>query len=629
MKKNLVWVLFIMPLATLSLADEVKTTDENEQSQKSVISPENQKDNNQDKKGKKNAQRQRPQRKNNYEINLEVKNNDGSSNLALNSLLKEHLSIYNKQKVPNIDTDQVAFIVQETPEEVNQILRTEGFFFSQTEIKENKNTYTVLVKTGEQSHIDNINLNFKGEIERDNEKDKYLNDIKQDWQLKVGEAFSQSKWSSDKTQALAVVTHKKYPLAIITESKAEINPENKKANLKLEIDSKNLVKFGDVNIQGVERYPESLPRNLIPFKYGDNYNLDKLVEYQQLLEQDGHYSTVSVFADLDNISSENIVPVIANLVEVPRQKLDLGLQYDTEDGLGFRIGYDHYNMFRKGYTGSSTLKINTSEQVLGLGISQPKDSKGHFYTTNMTLKNKTVQGLKTQTASFGFWKARIRNNIESRIGIEHYWESAKFEHGGTIGTSYVTMPTASFKINRIKPKERPARGYYFSGKVGSTIGTVLSTANAQRITSEFAYYYTPEKWEYGTWIVRTNFGYVMTNKKQKVPNDLLFRIGGIDTVRGYENESIGIPGPTTDVVFGGKAMIAGSLEYQYPLNKSWSIAVFHDAGDVKDNFKDIELKHSTGVGVRWFSPIAPLAFDIAYAHQRSKIGWYITLGAKF
>ncbi|MBO7554582.1 MAG: BamA/TamA family outer membrane protein, partial [Neisseriaceae bacterium] len=80
---------------------------------------------------------------------------------------------------------------------------------------------------------------------------------------------------------------------------------------------------------------------------------------------------------------------------------------------------------------------------------------------------------------------------------------------------------------------------------------------------------------------------------------------------------------------GGLAMANMGLEYQYPIYKNFALAFFHDAGDVKNKFQDMELKHATGTGVRWFSPFAPLSFDIAYAHDTQKIAWYVTLGTRF
>ena len=577
-----------------------------------------------------NQQRPRRVPKDNYQLNLSVSGDESdlTTNNQLADLLKEHLSLYNRQKTPNMDADQIAFLVQETASEVAQIVATEGFFNSQTEVVENGNQYTIKVNLGKRTRVDNVILMLDGAVLEDNELPLFYRQLLGEWALQMGEPFRQEDWADSKSAALSGVQRRKYPLAKITESSAKINKENNTAELTVIIDSKPMVYFGDVSIDGIKRYPESIPRNLAPFSYGTVYDFDKLADYQENLEQDGHYGTVAAYADLDNVSADYFVPVKVNLVEVPRQKVDVGLQYDTLDGVGTRLGYTHYNMFKRGYTGSAVLSANRYEQSLGFGLAQPRDDKGHFYTSSINFKNKELQGVETKTLATGLWKARVRNNIDSRVGVEYYLEDARIKGGEKLGTSYATMLTASWKSNRIRTKERPANGWYFSGKVGSTLGTALSTASVQRITADAAYYFTPEQKKYGTFIAKGGVGYVHTDNQAKVPSELLFRIGGMDTVRGYENESIGIPGENGSVL-GGTAMANWGLEYQYPIYKNFALALFHDAGDVKNKFQDMKFKHATGTGVRWFSPFAPLSFDIAYAHDTQKIAWYVMLGTRF
>jgi translocation and assembly module TamA len=156
----------------------------------------------------------------------------------------------------------------------------------------------------------------------------------------------------------------------------------------------------------------------------------------------------------------------------------------------------------------------------------------------------------------------------------------------------------------------------------------MSTASMQRVKGSAAYYFTPEVKKYGTLIVRGDLGYVRVSDDLDAPTSLLFRTGGGNTVRGYEYNSIGMDGEN-GAVLGGKAMAVMSAEYQIPIKKDYALAVFHDHGTVANDFKDIKWRSSSGVGFRWFSPFAPIAFDIAYAHERKKIGWQLNLGTRF
>ena len=275
------------------------------------------------------------------------------------------------------------------------------------------------------------------------------------------------------------------------------------------------------------------------------------------------------------------------------------------------------------------MDMDKYETTAALGISQPRNSKGRYWTTNTAYNRSTVQNLEKKVLSTGWWMVRDRNNIESRVGIEYVSESASIPSANMkLGHSYATMLTASWKKQNIESQMRPENGYYLDGKIGGTLGSLLSSSAMYRFNTRAGYYFTPENKQLGTWVMRGQIGYVHSKNRTDVPSSLMFRTGGATTVRGYELDSIGRAGPASSVL-ADRAIAVASLEYQYPITKSFSAALFHDMGDVSDRFQNMTMKHGSGVGVRWFSPVAPFSFDIAYGHQDKKIRWHISLGTRF
>ncbi|MBO7080608.1 MAG: BamA/TamA family outer membrane protein [Neisseriaceae bacterium] len=567
-----------------------------------------------------------------YQVNIRVDTHryattDLTLANSLQSLLQEHLTLVNKRRLPDLDEDQMEYLLQETHTEVEQILNTQGFFKNTVAITPKGKNYQVDVRLGNEVKVSSVNIELRGDIEQDEQISDFYAEALLDWNMPFDSRFTQSAWSTAKAKTLALIAKRKYPKAKITQSKALIDGNAGTADLTLIIDSQPAVVYGAMTVEGTQRYPESVIRNLSILKEGDFYDIDKISEYQQSLEQDGHYGSVMVQPDFDHMQ-DNIVPLKVVVEEVPLKKLDLGLSFSTEDGVGFRFGYDYYNLFHKGYTASTILDVNQYKQKLAWGLSQPRDAKGYFLTSSLGLEHKKLQGIDSTTFSSGLWRARIRNNIDARLGTEFYYENVESDDPtDSISNSYTTLLTASWKRNHIDTKTRPMNGYYVNLKVGTTLGTLLSSASAQRITTDVAYFYTPQQRKYGTWMVRGATGYVHTRHKD-VPSPLLFRLGGPDTVRGYANEAIGVK-QHKNTVIPGKVMAMGTLEYQYPIKNDFALAVFHDAGDVKDQYRDLKFKHATGLGVRWFSSIAPLSFDIAYGHDTRKIAWYINLGTRF
>jgi surface antigen len=557
-----------------------------------------------------------------FPVKIETKNSE------VKSMLEEYLPLITQQQDEELDKEQVGFLAEETPDNVKTMLKTKGYFNGSVNVQDNGSSYTVAVNPGPRTKIDNVSVAILGDILSDNNLAEYYQKAMLNWQQPVGEYFDQDGWSGSKTSVLSAVTRKKYPLAKLSNTQATVNPNNNTADLNVIVESNRPIYFGDFEITGTRRYPENVVAGLARFKPGAPYDLDLLLDFQQALEQNGHYSGASVQADFDRLQGDR-VPVKVNVTEVKRHKLETGIRYDSEYGLGGRIGYDYYNLFNKGYIGSVVWDMDKYETTLAAGISQPRNSEGKYWTTNTSYNRSTTQNLEKRALTSGIWRVRDRNGIESRLGIEFITEERKVpDTNYDLGRSHATMLTASWKRQNIETELRPENGYYLDGKVGVTLGKLLSSTAMARATARAGYFYTPENKKLGTFIVRGQAGYVYAREGEDVPSSLMFRTGGASSVRGYELDSIGLAGPNNSVL-PDRALLVGSLEYQFPITKSVSGAVFHDVGDAAGNFKRMSMKHGTGLGVRWFSPVAPFSFDVAYGHQDKKIRWHISLGTRF
>jgi outer membrane protein insertion porin family len=97
-----------------------------------------------------------------------------------------------------------------------------------------------------------------------------------------------------------------------------------------------------------------------------------------------------------------------------------------------------------------------------------------------------------------------------------------------------------------------------------------------------------------------------------------FFAGGANTIRGYEERSVGPFDPLSKDPLGGEAMLVGNIEYTYPLyqasDKSFkiSMAAFYDTGNVWANLSDFcsgGFVSGVGLGIRLKTPIGPIMVD--------------------
>lgn len=130
-------------------------------------------------------------------------------------------------------------------------------------------------------------------------------------------------------------------------------------------------------------------------------------------------------------------------------------------------------------------------------------------------------------------------------------------------------------------------------------------------------WFFPLFWE-TVFLVQGRAGYIKDNGKLSVFQK--FFLGGINTVRGYDYQTIS-PRDENGYLVGGTKMMVYNVEYRFPLLKEQGVVglVFFDAGNVFDDSQSWTfsgIKKSAGAGVRWYSPIGPLRLEYGFKLDR-------------
>jgi outer membrane protein insertion porin family len=125
-------------------------------------------------------------------------------------------------------------------------------------------------------------------------------------------------------------------------------------------------------------------------------------------------------------------------------------------------------------------------------------------------------------------------------------------------------------------------------------------------------WYFPVLWK-TVLMTRGNAGYIVGRKEGWLPVYEKFRLGGVDSVRGYEWGDIVPIDPATGGDIGGDKMWLLNIEYRIPMMKKQGIwaFLFFDAGNAfkkEDNWRT-GARRSMGFGIRWRSPMGPLQME--------------------
>src|SRR5690606_3960366 len=117
----------------------------------------------------------------------------------------------------------------------------------------------------------------------------------------------------------------------------------------------------------------------------------------------------------------------------------------------------------------------------------------------------------------------------------------------------------------------------------------------------------------GSWYLtaRAEAGQVFARESVGLPDTLLFRAGGDESVRGYAYRTLGPQ--VNGVVTSGRVIATGSLEIARPISPrrpAFWWASFVDVGNAAAKWKDLDPAVGVGVGLRWRSPVGPLRIDL-------------------
>jgi len=102
------------------------------------------------------------------------------------------------------------------------------------------------------------------------------------------------------------------------------------------------------------------------------------------------------------------------------------------------------------------------------------------------------------------------------------------------------------------------------------------------------------------------------NGQEEVPIYERFYAGGANTIRGYEERSVGPVDPLSNDPIGGESIFIANVELTVPLLEFVKGALFIDTGNVwekADDFGNGGFKTGVGLGVRIKTPIGPLKLD--------------------
>lgn len=543
-------------------------------------------------------------------------------------LMEDHLDLYRWRGNERMDEAQLQRLVRLAPEQMREFLSTEGFYSPQVsaemERKDNKWMVRLVVEPGEPVHVTGIDLQITGPFNDGSEENRArLEKMRSDWSLRPGAVFRHNDWESAKRNALKMLLLDRYPTALIADSRATVNPESMSAELQATLDSGPAFTFGELEIQGLRRYPASLVEHMNPIVPGEPYSQEKLLNLQSRLQDSPYFASVAVSVDTDP-GQPSGVPVLVEVTENQSQKLGFGIGMSTDSGPRSQVDYRDLNFLDRAWRLGGTLKVEQKRQSLGGDLQFPLTEKGYRDSISTVIERTDIEGVVINKFVMGGKRTFVSGNTETAYGLNYFSESQDIEGAASTRNSTLS-PSFSWTLRNIDNLLYPTRGYLLNLQTDAASRAILSDQDFLRGYGRAVYFYSFDK--RNQLIMRGELGAVASNSRTGIPSDYLFRTGGDQTVRGYAYQSLGVS--EGSAIVGGRYLATASAEYMHWLTSQWGAAVFIDGGNAADTWGNLTPVYGYGLGARWKSPVGPLNFDIAYGEELREMRIHFSVGFNF
>jgi translocation and assembly module TamA len=414
------------------------------------------------------------------------------------------------------------------------------------------------------------------------------------------------------------------------------------------------VKIGEIRLVGLKRVHEKLVRRRLTLHSGQLYNPTAIEAARRDLSTLGPFAAISIELGTAADASGDAVPVSFVLRERPRHAVTVNTAYSTDLGGSGGITWTDRNVFGN----AEQLKIAAS--IINLGGSSTTgigyDTSAKFTVPDFGHRDQSLQvsvgAIKQSLLAYD--QKAITTGVTINRKLSSVWSASAgigtsneqiAQEGVNYNYTLLMLPlgVGYDSTNLASPLDDPTHGMRDSLSITPTLA--IGHPNATFIISQIklAAYFDLHELGVGApgrsvLAARALAGQASGAGEFSLPPDQRFYGGGSGTIRGFRYQGVGPqfcvkyyvpvpnqPCPTDGNPIGGTAIVAGSLEWRQRFGRNFGGAVFVDAGQVSASLKPLpsDFRVGVGMGVRYYTPIGPIRFDVAIPTGR-KTGQYYT-----
>jgi len=398
--------------------------------------------------------------------------------------------------------------------------------------------------------------------------------------------------------------------------KVEVNRGNHSAAIKLGWEVGPRYRYGQVHFDG-SQFNDGFLERYVPFKSGDYFSQDQLLQLQQALGGADYFGVVNVLPDVDE-AKDGMVDITVQLAPAKRSIYTGGPFVGTDTGVGVRGGLERRWVNRRGHKWKNELVLAQKLKTLSTlySIPMPGDNQRSYNVganfrdaDTATSQSRTLELVGNETRQWHGWTRTLgAHALAGTFTVGKRGSEPDNAPGIEHGRSTLLFGEASLSRKQADNPDFVRRGWMLTVAARSTLGTLASDASFSQLSADAKWIRAFGRRQRNRLIFRGSLGSTWTNDFSALPPQLRYFAGGDRSIRGYGYQSVG-PRNGDDRVIGGTNLLVASAEVEHYFSRNWGVASFVDAGNAFSG-TDYRPRLGAGLGLRWRSPVGMIRVDL-------------------